>query len=1415
MLHRWFALFSLLITLFFPAVVRAVARQDVSLNGAWESVKVASLDNAPPGQGWQPIEVPGQLSGTNYERAWFRRSFNLPENWRGGRILLHFGGVKWNSRVLVNGRNVGGHFNGFDAFELDATDAVKFGAANELRVGVHDWTATFAPGTPRLDFSKATGLGPRNVPKKQVIAPFGGHMGTYGIWDDVTLRLVSPLHVQSTFIRPSLKEKRLNVEVQLSGAAPDTIEPVQARVFEAGSGRNDKGQWNIKGTELFSLPTASLKSVNQIHFALREPALQMWSPQSPKLYVLEIQVGEDVYRERFGWRELSRQGPDFFFNGQKTHLLASSWWPAANQPVSRDEARRQLLALKKANTFTFRTHTQPWPRRWYEVADEVGMMMIPEGALWCDSDAYKIEDDRFWQHYGDHLRNMARNLRNHASVVMYSLENEMRHCMGRDDPLLESGFIRMAKLVREVDSTHLLTFEADGDPGSTPTSGGIADVIGMHYPNEYPERRNWPNDAYWMEAPRPLSLFWKGGQPFLWDRKKPLYIGEFLWVSANSTPAAHTVFFGDEAYRDHQAYSARAKALAWRMQIQAYRHYGVSGLSPWTTNENGPLNERNPTWLAHRDMYRPLAVFPREYDSRFWSGESVTRTLQIFNDTRQFQPKVLLRWAVQDGGKTLSSGTRTLNLLSGAHQETKINLAMPAVTTTRNLQMVLTLQGAGGRQFRERWPIRVFPRPFNAPASNSTSLTSGVKPTSAPSEVLSRGTCDVFAPTARAGTQTLRDVLQNMGYKVRPLNRLEDWDGKNLLVVGPRELVGINGSGTATPVQVIGATGSLRQFLAQRVAGGGRVLVLEPREDEWLPVSLSSQSSTMTFAQYRSHPILRGVNPGDLRWWRGDNLVSRQEVPRVAGAGKALVVSGSGEGISHTPLLEMPQGRGVWLVCGLRVLEKFQAEPMARLLLERMLDYAQKYRAPGGTTRLLVSDDLNSRLSTLGVAGHRLTDWNALKYPEVTLLILQADSATVLRNTEQLKSFVQSGGKVLWHRPQSDGFDAVMRALNLEVERQAYRGPALRAENIPGDFQTLAREDFYWPGTSTAVSWSAAPLSPEIAEAVFAEPAQPIQGQTYEAEARPQLEGQLVRVEGGEVGFFTAGSATYQLTLAESGRYVLSLTARGTSMNNVFPQIAVQLDDERLATLSLSQRESRLYNLTFNARAGRHKLTLQFLNDESGNGEDRNLWIDKWVLGRPTGNSPFQSLTVPAALARYPSGRGEWVFSALRWDEASAHTAKANRLISGLLSALDVAWKAPPPSSVVEVEKFEPQAELTWFRKESNGVYMGSAGHIEGPVRVARAGYYRVRVWGKGTPGKNVYPIVVLSSPQNGQDKELGRVEIKSNDWAAHEMEVLLPPGESTLRLRFINDDAPAPEDRNLWLDRLEFEAFADGALRR
>ncbi len=174
------------VLLLFATFAATGPRQEVSLDGRWQHVLVDELTTPPAGAKWQPIAVPGYLHGIDYKRAWLRRSFDVADLPGRMRLKIRFGGVKYNSRIFVNGRRVGGCFGGYEPFEVDVTDAVRRGQPNELVVGVHDWTGVFTPGKVSLP-SAGNPNKVRSMPHDKILAPIGGMFNLYGIWDSVTL----------------------------------------------------------------------------------------------------------------------------------------------------------------------------------------------------------------------------------------------------------------------------------------------------------------------------------------------------------------------------------------------------------------------------------------------------------------------------------------------------------------------------------------------------------------------------------------------------------------------------------------------------------------------------------------------------------------------------------------------------------------------------------------------------------------------------------------------------------------------------------------------------------------------------------------------------------------------------------------------------------------------------------------------------------------------------------------------------------------------------------------------------------------------------------------------------------------------------------------------------------------------------
>jgi len=1394
---------------------QAATREELPLNGVWQAVKVQSLDTQLPADGWKDTVVPGVLQGYNYERAWFRRSFTVDDGWKGKSILLRFGGVKFRSRVWVNNKEVGECLNGYDPFELDVTDAIRFGEQNELLVGLYDWTGLFDGERLNLpDHADWTTL--RIIPRDCIVAPIGGRFDLYGIWDDVSLLAVPQVHITDCFVRPSIRRSRLSVDVtvantgvaarsqvQLGNERPDNFRGNLEVVVHPynGSPRDAKGVWPVDGTPVAVSGPAPIEvppgQERAFTLELENPPLELWWPHSPKLYIVEVRIDGadgDQWQERIGFREFWTEGGDFYLNGVKVHLLARSWWPP-DQPYARDAIAAQIRMLKEMNVNCFRTHTQPWPSGWYEAADELGLMMIPEGAVFKDDEAYRVNDSRFWDAYARHLRAMVRHLRNHPSVIMWSLENEFHGLRAKDGTSVEEKLAEMGRIVKEVDPVRPIVFESDGDPG------GVADVIGLHYPNEYPERRLWPNDAFWMDKPnasRHDKMFWD--QPyFLWDRAKPLYIGEFLWVP-DDAPSTATLFFGDEVYISPRTYHFRAKAEAWRMQILAYRHYEVSGFAPWGYDYIKPDAERKVVLLTQRDMFRPLAAFPRECDHRFFAGELVERTVELFNDTMSPHSDARLEWAILEGNRAVGSGNLLIDLPAGAHKETSLKVTMPEVQERTPLSLRLSLHSEGQEQFREEWPIDVFPR-----------YTGWSLPDAA---------LFVYDPE-----KELVAALEQGGVKFQTLEDPDAWRGDGVLIVGARTSKA--GEGVDESIPVIGPPRERYKRLLQRVRAGGRVLVLAQTSDaaDCLPVQLTTISSTMAFSQMPGHPILRPFQPGDFCWWRGDHMVSRQEPARpVCGAARPLVVTGTAQGISHAPLLEMPEGDGVWLICQLLVQRKLHVEPVAHKLLEQMIRYLADYRAPRGSTvfhgpvalatcldRCSVDYKVldvggwtaGSRLGVGGwTAGSRLRDWSALGQPQVRLLILQADGATISEHAPALRSFLEAGGNVLLHRPQQHDFTQVCQALNLPIQFQPFRGPVIRSESRSPWVEALTREDLYWFDADPRSGPGKVTQAKEMADGVFVPAAKSGAVVPFEAEQGARLEGPVVKIQGGEVVFGSNGTARWRINIPETGSYSLSLVARGTPCANTYPTAEISLDGKTIGIIEVNRSRLESFTAAFDANQGEHELAVSFTNDGKSATEDRNLYLDRIAFAKQSEDSSIEALTVPPALVRIPIGKGSLLLNAIRWDEPGGNALRADRFASALLGSLGARFRAQPPVAVLEAEALQPNPGIAAFVRTQDHVLFGANGYIEQSVRVAQQGRYRFVLWSKGTAVAGVYPVVSVQL----NERELGRIECVGESWGPHDLLTDLPPGPAVLRFAFTNDARRPPEDRNLWLDRIEIE---------
>jgi beta-galactosidase len=1015
------------------------SREEISLNGRWEFQNVLDLAYPPSGN-WLVTTVPRYLWGYGDKKAWFRKTFLPPRSMSGMKIKLRFGAVKYDSKVYLNGVFVGGHLSGYDPFELDITSHVRLGEQNELLVGTSDCGALVS--TPFNSSNVGAAASAPDRATNGLIAPIGGRYQVYGIPGDVTLRGVPEFFIEDVFVITSVREKKITVRVRLRNEGMTEKSGILASSILEGE------------APLLALPVTGVTvppdGMLDVEVEAQWLDARVWCPSDPHLYsletVLEPSTGfSDKARVRFGFREFWCEWDSFYLNGTKIHLSGTSAWP--NEVFLSKEAIRKVYEnVKAANTNTFRLHTQPWLEPWYDVADEVGMLIVEEGAVWGRYNEYRVADPAFWSNFADHLRGMVSRDRNHPSVILWSLENELLYSNWGRVPSgeTEQELGKLGRMVKELDPTRPIMYEGDIDPG------GAADVVNIHYPHEFPSYYLWPETAYWMDEPTSLEQFPK--MKWQWDRKKPLYLGEFLWMGGPFTYGDEyypSIVYGDEIYADTLPYRNKAKGWIWQMQIEAFRDYDVSGIGPYSifrdvAVEWGTLDlkpDQNHLHQVQKAAFHPNAVFVKEYNTRFFVGERVERSLRVYNDTMR-RGEFLVKWTAGDVG-----GTRTLSLEPSSRRGETIAFNVPEAPGNFVFRVEL-LEGLT-TVFSEERVCSAHPQPrLSLPGGRRLALY------------------DVNGATAT--------LFAGQGVECLRIARLSEapYDQFDILIIGSHSL-----KEEGLPALDAEAIAAKWEGFFNR---GGWIVVLEQSwYPEWMPPGLPTPTWSVNFAFPRAlaHPIIHGLSPADLRWWRDDNRVTAGNFLKPSvGNYRILVDVGSRIGMDRGVMVEFPRGRGGYICSQMLLVSKFTSEPIAGILFQRILDYCCGSTRPLRHSGLVAEPDSDAAktFSELGLLSEnllgRLATCDLSAYPLVIVAGGEAAWTEATACLGKLVSYVENGGRLMLHRPSEGFLSEAQRTLLSSLEADSSVTLPILRDMHNEVASSVSNYELYWvetPGVST------------------------------------------------------------------------------------------------------------------------------------------------------------------------------------------------------------------------------------------------------------------------------------------------------------------------------------------------------------
>ncbi len=376
-------------------------------NGHWNMQLRNSIHRFGRGPRW---ELPRwqQSEFRELESAWYRRSLELPADWAGSAIILDFERISTDAVVFIDGKKAGEVR--WPGGEVDISSWVKPGEPAELSMQVLSTTADelvlnfMATADSQVSAHKAT----------------LHHRGIIG--DVFVQQRPQGLRIQDVFIQPSVRKKQLQLDILPAGLPAAKELPLSIRILDE------------KGNEVMATSGAQAfqpghPSVVTLPWA--DPLF--WDFGEPNFYSLEIRLGEgdqqDVFRERFGFKEFWIEGRQFYLNGRAVALRpinVKDGHASGNPALIRNHIRRYMELGFNVGELWPSDHLERgsghFRKLWKEIADEEGFGLIatlPRSNRYIMDSRWRYIWDEKREQYAQDLMPELIDFRNHPSVLYW------------------------------------------------------------------------------------------------------------------------------------------------------------------------------------------------------------------------------------------------------------------------------------------------------------------------------------------------------------------------------------------------------------------------------------------------------------------------------------------------------------------------------------------------------------------------------------------------------------------------------------------------------------------------------------------------------------------------------------------------------------------------------------------------------------------------------------------------------------------------------------------------------------------------------------------------------------------------------------------------------------------------------------
>ncbi|MBB6283147.1 glycoside hydrolase family 2 protein [Geobacillus subterraneus] len=352
-----------------------------------------------------PFCYQSELSGIGvtdfHDIVWYKRTFELPDEWKNKRLLLHFGAVDYRASVWVNGQFVCSHEGGHTPFHAEITHVVKEGE-NEIVVRAEDYSK-------ELDQPRG-----KQYWKENSESIF--YTRTTGIWQTVWIEAVAATYLEKVKMTPDVDTDEVLIEYTINSVRENQKLEIEIS-FE--------GQLIAKD-EVHLVGGKGSRRIYLHDFNVHGPG-RLWSPEHPNLYDIVFIIRENGYvvdrvESYFGMRKISVENGVIMLNNRPYYMklvLDQGYFPKGIlTPPSDEDIRKDIQLTKEMGFNGARKHQKIEDPRYLYWADKLGLLVWGEMAnsyIYTDEAVKRITSE--WQEA------LERDY-NHPSIIVWVPLNE-------------------------------------------------------------------------------------------------------------------------------------------------------------------------------------------------------------------------------------------------------------------------------------------------------------------------------------------------------------------------------------------------------------------------------------------------------------------------------------------------------------------------------------------------------------------------------------------------------------------------------------------------------------------------------------------------------------------------------------------------------------------------------------------------------------------------------------------------------------------------------------------------------------------------------------------------------------------------------------------------------------------------------